>query len=48
MFGVIGAVIISADNPFHQRKSFMQDLEQYFEKEFKRFEKSRDYRKSVI
>lgn len=29
--------MIITDNPFHQKKSFIQDLEQYFEKEYKKF-----------
>ena len=32
-----GAIFEDNDNPFHQKKSFIQDVEQYIEKEFMRF-----------
>ena len=36
-----GAIIEDNDNPFHQKKSFIQDLEHFIEKELKRFEKNK-------
>jgi len=35
-----GSLIVDSENPFHQKKSFIQDLEQYIEKEYMRFEKN--------
>lgn len=35
-----GSLIVDSENPFHQKKSFIQDLEQYIEKEFMRYEKN--------
>lgn len=48
MFMTIGSVIVNTDNPFHQKKSFVQDLEQYFEKEFKRFHRSKEMREKMF
>jgi hypothetical protein len=43
MIATVGSLLIT-DNPFHQKKSFIQDLEQYFEKEYKKFKKMKELR----
>jgi hypothetical protein len=35
-----GNVKVDNDNPFHQKLPFIKDLEQFIEKEYRRFEKA--------
>lgn len=36
----LNTIIEDSDNPFHQKKSFIQDIEQIIEKEYMRFERN--------
>lgn len=41
-----GAFIEDNDNPFYQKKSFIQDVESCLQKEFMKFEKDNNLRSS--